>query len=280
MQYLAGLLLAALMGLRAAPPDYPALVRAYLAPRLGPVGALNVTVQPPRDAARATTVGTITVAIDEVDLHRLPVEAILPLPAPRSPQARLEGMNVHITRGRLDRLKVSKLDVVSQGVLFDLPTALRESALRMTSAQRESVVVELRDGDLDALAASLAPGAQDAKVVFDQGRLVLAAQVPFLFSTLHLTISGRVAVEQGRLIVLHEAQIDSGRAKLSPEMRAALLARLNPLIDLDKTLGFPLPMRWNAVECGQGWCRLSGQPLDVELPTPPSEFDPRARYLR
>ena len=54
----------------------------------------------------------------------------------------------------------------------------------------------------------------------------------------------------------------------------------SPLIDLEKSLGFPLPVLWQSVKVGAGECLLEGTVLGVEEPVQRHGFEPRARYLR
>ncbi|MBI5831299.1 MAG: hypothetical protein HZB16_03195 [Armatimonadetes bacterium] len=277
MGYLIGAFLAALFGLSLVPGDVTALETSLA--EQSRAGRVKVSAEVPA-AGHVGDVDTLRIDIHDVDVKRIPVEALLPVPIPRSPKARIQRLVVVITQAHLDNTTASEVRFEARDLAYDLVTAAVGGELRVTTVGQQLVRVVLRNGDLDGLAKASFPELLDTRITFEGGRLFARAKVPVILAAFPVAISGTVAIEGGTKVVLRDAAIDTGRLQLAPAMKDTIAARLNPLIDLEKSLGFPLPVTWHSIKVTDGQCQLDGEVLGVAEPVQRSEFQPRARYLR
>ena len=278
MNYLVSAFLAALFGLSLVPGDVTDL-ETSLAEQTR-AGRVKVSADLPSTGGHVGDVERLSIAIHDVDVKRIPVEALLPIPIPRSPKARIKRLDVQLTAAHLDATTASEVTFEARDLAYDLVTAAIGGQLRVTTVGEQHVRVRLRDGDLDDLARSSFPELMEPKIHFEDGKLVGRAKVPIILAAFPVAIRGQLAIEGGSRVVLRDADIDTGRLQLAAALKQNITARLNPLIDLEKSLGFPLPVQWQTISVGAGECLLEGTVLGVEEPVQRHGFEPRARYLR
>ncbi len=274
------LVLAALLVAGASPGQLGDEIVRLLKRDAGPVRAVTARVEPSADPRGLGGLGTIWATVDEVDARRLPLAALAPRPRARSPKGRLDRVVLRATNVRLDTLKASEVLFEARQVTYDLSTALSAGELRVTGIGSQQVTVLLRDGDLDAFAAGAYPELMEPHLTFEDGLLIARGRVPMMFAAFDAVIRGKLAIDAGRRVLLREAELNTGRVELSAELRQQILKRLDPLIDLEETFRFPVPLVWTGVTVGRGEARLYARIDPLAEPEPSRDFQPRERYLR
>ncbi|MCC7491281.1 MAG: hypothetical protein IT204_02990 [Fimbriimonadaceae bacterium] len=280
MAALLSLVLTALAGLSLLGGDLSAALTAQLRRDFADARQVQATVTAPAEPGSIGHLEQVTVTLASVDARRLPLAALAPLPRPRAPQARLGQLLLTAREVSLDQLQAAEIEFRAEDLVYDLTPALTAGELRLTRVGRQRLTVTFRDGDLDAYARDAFAELSDPRLTFEHGQLVARAKIPLIFAAFNASITGRLVVEEHRCLMLRDAVLETGRVELSDELRASVLERLNPLLDLDAALHFPVPVRWDEVVVGEGQAVLSGEVLP--LPPWPSrgDFNPRERYLR
>lgn len=281
---LIGLVVAALLGGSLAGLDSAAGLAGTLREQMGEVDQLSVSVSlrpPAGDGERGPGFGAfrdVRVEVRGVDARRLPLAPLVPTSRPGTVKGRIDSVELLCREVRLDSLKASEFNYRARGVAYDLLVALQRDELRTCTVAHEELEVVLRDGDLDDFAAAAYPQLSDAKVTFEKHRLVLRASVSLFMFAFPLKVTGVPAVEEGRRLVLREPQIDTGRMQLSADLRKKIMTGLNPLVDLDETLDFDVPLTWSGLQVEDGELRLTGRLVAPPATPVPQLFRPDWRY--
>lgn len=273
MNSLVALVLGALLGVGLAAGDLGRALEAQLRDEVTSARRIAVEV----DAGAAPRLGQlerVTAEIDQADARELPLAALVPLAEPRTAKGRIGSIELRATRVWLDTFRASEVVFRADEVRFSLLQALR-GRLRVTSLGEQKLTVTFRDGDLDEHAAFAFPGLLEPRITFEAGRFIFRSQVPAFLAAFPATVSGRLAIDEGRRLVLREAVIETGRLELSDEMRAEVLAALDPLLDLDQVLPFPVPLAWDDITVGDGEAVLVGRLEAPERIEVRREFEPR-----
>lgn len=273
------LVLAALIGAGLAAGDLGARLERGLREQMPSARTVQVEV----DAGERPRLGqldSVAVTVRDVDARELPLTAMVPRAAPRALKGRFGRLSLRAELVHLDLMRASEVTFAAEEVRFDLTSALLGSQTQVTSLGSQRLTVVLRDGDLNEYAASAYPGVDDARITFERGELVFRGRVPFFLAAFDATIRGRLAIADGRKLVMPEPHIDAGRVQLSDEIRAELTSRLNPILDLDRVFDFPVPLVWNELTVGDGEARLVGRLEELPPPRPDEPFQPRRRYER
>ncbi|HAZ64893.1 MAG TPA: hypothetical protein DD420_04925 [Streptomyces sp.] len=218
--------------------------------------------------------------LDNVEVRRLPLETLLVVPAPRRIKARLDRLEVSLRQAHLEGVTAERIDFVSEDLRYDLLRAGLRQEVRISSAASQRVEVLIRDGGLDALAATTFPELRETHITFEDDRLVAEAQASLILVSFPVRLSGRVQIRDGSKISLVDADLDTGRLELSETMTNTILGRLDPLLDLEASLGFPLPVTWNEVKLTTGQMLLRGEVQDIDVSPDEPEFRPRRHYER
>ncbi|MBI2298973.1 MAG: LmeA family phospholipid-binding protein [Armatimonadetes bacterium] len=281
---LIAMVVAALLGGSLAGLDSSAGLAGALREQTGEVDQLAVSVgrrPPPEDGETGPGFGAfrdVRVEVRGVDARRLPLAPLVATSRPGTLKGRIDSVELLCRQVRLDNLNASEVNYRARGVAYDLLLALRTGEMQTCSVAHEELEVVLRDGDLDAYAAAAYPELTDAKVTFEQGRLVLRASVPLFMFAFKVKVTGVPAVEEGRRLVLRDPVLDTGRMQLSADLRKSIMTGLNPLVDLDETLEFEVPLTWSGLRLKDGELRLAGH-LVSPAPAPvPRRFSPDWRY--
>lgn len=217
--------------------------------------------------------------VDQVDAAALPLAGMVPIARPRTPKGRIDHLVLDATNVWLEQLKASQVLFEADGVTYDLAAA-RRGEVWLTGYGAQRVTVVLRDHDLDPYAAEAMPELMGAQLTFEGDELVARAQVPLIFAAFKAEIRGKLAIESGKTVRLVDATLDLGRIEISDDLKADILARLDPLIDLEESLHFPVPLTWTDVAITDGEARVHGQLSPPEVIDVPRVFQPRWRYLR
>lgn len=218
--------------------------------------------------------------LDNVEARRLPLETLLVVPAPRRIKARIDRLEVSLRQAHLDGATAERIDFVSEDLRYDLLRAGLRQDVRITSAASQRVEVVIRDGGLDALAATTFPELRETHITFEDDRLVAEAQASLILVSFPVRLAGRVQIRDGSKISLVDADLDTGRLELSETMTNTILGRLDPLLDLEAALGFPLPVTWHDIELTTGQMLLRGEVQAVDVAPDEPEFRPRRHYER
>ncbi|NUP99181.1 MAG: hypothetical protein HUU35_04905 [Armatimonadetes bacterium] len=280
MQSIITLVLAALLGVGLAGDRLRDELVARLRREVGSSGALDVTVEPAAEPRGLGSLGRVSASVDQVDARQLPLAALVPVPQPRGLVGRIDSIELAATRVALDTLHASEVRFEAADIRYDLVRALGSGELRVTGLGQQRLTVGLRDGDLDEHALHAYPELQNTRITFESGRVVARASVAVIFAAFPIEISGTLAVEDGRRVLLQDAEIKTGRLELSDELRASILERLDPLIDLEETFDFPVPLRWESVAISDGRAEVTGVLETPAVPRVEPRFQPRERYLR
>ncbi len=246
---------------------------------VGEVESLTVALQPAGESASLGDLGAASVAIRGVDARLIPLAGLVPVPRERTAKGRVARLDLTAEQVRLDTLQASALRFVAEDVRYDLLAAAR-GELRVTSLGRQELTVLLRDGDLDTHAKVTYPELSNTRITFEEGKVVARAMVPVFVAAFPVTITGRLAIDEGRTVGLRDATIETGRLELSDALRQSILTRLDPLIDLDTAFHLPVPLRWLSIQVGQGQALIHAEVLTPAVPRVAPDFNPRERYLR
>ncbi len=248
--------------------------------RQGVAGAGRVAVSVRRAPAGGLgCLAEVRAEVDQVDAADLPLAGLVPLARPRAPKGRIDRLVLDATNVWLEQLKASRVLFEAKDVTYDLAAARRGQVL-LTGFGSQQVTVVLRDHDLDSYAAEALPELTGAQLTFEGDQLVARAEVPLIFAAFKAEIRGRLAIDGGRTVRLVDATIDLGRIEISDDLRADILARLDPLIDLEESLHFPVPLVWTEVAIRDGEARIHGRLAPPAVVDVPRTFQPRWRYLR
>lgn len=241
-------------------------------------GRVSVAVVP---AARGGLgqLESVRARIDRVQATDLPLAGLVPLPRPRTAKGRIGHLVLEAHEVWLDDLKASRVVFEATDLTWGLAAAAR-GELVITGYGDQHVAVTLADHDLDPYAASAIPELSSAAITFEGDELVVRARVPLIFAAFDCQIRGRLTIAEGRLVRLADATIDLGRIEISDDFRDDLLTRLDPLIDLEESLHFPVPLVWTEIATRDGQTDLTGHLVTPETPTVTPRFQPRWRYLR
>lgn len=242
-------------------------------------GAGRVTVDVQRAARGLGCLDQVVARIDQVDAGELPLAGLVPLSRPRAPKGRIGHLVLDATNVWLDQLKASRVLFEAADLTYDLAAAARGEVV-VTGYGAQQVTVVLRDHDLDPYAAEAMPELTGAELTFEDDQLVARAQVPFIFAAFDCEIRGRLAIDDGRTVRLVDAALDLGRIEISDDLRADILARLDPLLDLEESLHFPVPLTWTDVVVSEGEARVHGRLAPPQIVDVRRAFQPRWRYQR
>ena len=270
-------MLAALFGFGLAGDGLTTRVPRNLQQMTGPGTSVRVEVQP-GPTPRLGSYQQVTVRINGADARDLPLATMLPRPRPGTPKGRIDQLELLATNVHLDALRASEVKLVAHDLVYDLPTALTGHTLRVTRLGEQQLTVRFADGDLDAYAAEFFPELLEPHVTFESGRFVMRALLPLFIAAFPVTIRGELRVNMQRQILLRNASLETGRVEFSGEVIEALLARFDPLVDLDELLQFSAPLDWQRAETGSGWCVITGRLETPSAPPPAHPFEPRQRY--
>lgn len=273
MNGLVALVLGTLLGVGLAAGDLGRALEAQLRDEVTSARRIAVEVDPGA-ASRLGQLEQVAVLIDQADARELPLAALVPLAEPRTAKGRIGSIELRATRVWLDTFRASEVLFHAEEVRFSLLQALR-GRLRVTSLGEQRLTVTFRDGDLDEHAAYAFPGLLEPRITFEAGQFVFRSQVPAFLAAFPATVSGRLAIDEGRRLVLREAVIETGRLELTDQMRAEVLAALDPLLDLDQVLPFPVPLVWDEIAVGDGEAVLVGRIEAPERIEVRREFQPR-----
>ena len=243
----------------------------------GPGTSVRVEVEP-GTTPRLGSYDRVVVHIDGADARDLPLATMLPDPRPGTPKGQIRRLELRATNVHLASLRAREVNLLADDVTFDLPTALTRHELRVTRLGHQTLTVRFADGDLDDYAAEFFPELLAPHVTFEDGRFVMRAKLPLFVAAFPITIRGDLRVNMQQQILLRNPSIETGRVEFSGDVIAALLSRLDPLVDMDELLQFSAPLDWQRAVTGTGWATIEGR-LDTPDAAPAARsFNPRQHY--
>ncbi len=153
----------------------------------------------------------------------------------------------------MDRLEASIPDC-----RFDLGLAMRKHEIRLSRSGTGAGSVTIRDHDLESFVLSKFHDIKRATIRISNGRLHVAGHGQFLIFDTDFTVDARVVIQDGTKLALEDATILFDGQPTDDLSRKALLATLNPVVDLNADLQLYDAIRVTQVSLGEGVLTASG----------------------
>lgn len=190
----------------------------------------------------------------------------------RSTRGRLGTLEIRLREFTLAGLKVESLEATVPNCRYDFGLATRRRHIAVSRTGEGTGRVVLREADVAAYARRKHPLLRDLLVVVTEAGVRVTGRGDILMLRTGFDLNAQL-VGRGSRVEIGEATLKIGGTEATPEVRRAVVAVLNPMIDLDRDLQLAGAMTLERVVLSKGRISAEGR---LRVPVEPER---RARFL-
>ncbi|MFN3653556.1 MAG: DUF2993 domain-containing protein [Armatimonadota bacterium] len=213
-------------------------------------------------AASALVLGGCTTSVVQRGVERRVEKRLTSVlgPADRYRCRILRTRSAELARGRVNRAEIEGTRVLARGqmllerVRVTLDDLRYEDDPELLTIRRGDLEVEFTDDALNDYLRKLHPR-QEPEFRFEAGRVHAAITYPFLGEPTRIRASGRLVMQEGRLLIFEADRVDVSFLRQEGFGERFVEDRVNPLLDLQQ---LDFPARLESVLVQEGRVRASG----------------------
>ncbi|GIV20466.1 MAG: hypothetical protein KatS3mg023_2217 [Armatimonadota bacterium] len=226
--------------------------------QLGGSGQVQVQIQPRWGAlgvllARADT---IRVQASGFRASQMPFWTEPPIPVWRG---QAESVQIVLERFSLRGFPIRRLEATIPHVSLDSREAAFRLRIRLFGAGWGEGRVTLDEEGLTEFVRRRLPGVQSPRVRVTSSAIYITGELAVLLTAWRFEARGRVAVRNGRQIVIEDAQVSVEGENLPPAVVQKVIAALNPVLDVELDLNLGSAFLIERVEQEEGLVKLVGR---------------------
>jgi len=226
--------------------------------QLGGNGWVQVRIEPRWGAlgvwlARADT---ITVRASGFRAAQMPFFSESPVPAWRG---HVERVQIVLERFSLKGFPVRRLEATIPDVSLDSRAAAFRLKIRLFAAGWGEGRVTLDEEDLATFVKRRLPEVHSPQVRVTASEIYITGELAALLTTWRFEARGRVAVRDGRQVVIDNAQVRVEGEDLPPAVVQKVISALNPVLDVERDMSLGSLFVVERVEQEDGFVKLIGR---------------------
>jgi hypothetical protein len=226
--------------------------------QLGGSGQVRVHIEPRWGALGVWLARADTITVRASGFHAAEVPFFTETPVPAW-QGRAESVQIVLERFSLKGFPVRRLEATIPDVSLDSRAAAFRLKIRLFGAGWGEGRVVLDEEDLATFVKRRLPEVHSPQVRVTASEIYITGDLAALLTVWRFEAKGRVAVRDGRQVVIDNAQVRVEGEDLPPAVVQKVISALNPVLDVERDMNLGSMFVVERVEQEDGFVKLIGR---------------------
>ncbi len=226
--------------------------------QLGGRGQVQVRIQPRWGALGVWLARADTITVRASGFHATQVPFFTETPVPAW-QGRATRVQINLERFSLRGFPVRRLEATIPGVSLDSRAAAFRLRIRLFGAGWGEGRITLDEEDLTSFVKRRLPEVHSPQVRVTASEVYITGELAALLTTWRFEARGRVAVRDGRQVVIENAQVRVEGEDLPPAVVQKVVSALNPVLDVERDMHLGSMFIIERAEQEEGFVKLIGR---------------------
>jgi hypothetical protein len=226
--------------------------------QLGGNGWVQVRIEPRWGALGVWLARADTITVRASGFHAAEVPFFTETPVPAW-QGRAESVQIVLERFSLKGFPVRRLEATIPDVSLDSRAAAFRLKIRLFGAGWGEGRVVLDEEDLATFVKRRLPEVHSPQVRVTASEIYITGDLAALLTVWRFEAKGRVAVRDGRQVVIDNAQVRVEGEDLPPAVVQKVISALNPVLDVERDMNLGSMFVVERVEQEDGFVKLIGR---------------------
>jgi hypothetical protein len=226
--------------------------------QLGGSGQVRVHIEPRWGALGVWLARADTITVRASGFHAAEVPFFTETPVPAW-QGRAESVQIVLERFSLRGFPVHRLEATIPDVSLDSRAAAFRLKIRLFGAGWGEGRVTLDEEDLTAFVRRRLPEVHSPRVRVTASEISITGELAALLTTWRFEARGRVALRDGRQVVIDNVQVSVEGENLPPAVVQKMVSALNPVLDVERDLNLGSMFLVERAEQEEGFVKLIGR---------------------